>query len=158
MACQHTATTTGRETGYDSSVATPGRTAENRAAHGCITYTETCDACGAERRVNQNQRHIEVSEWGPSLAAQREADARRLRALRAGTDEGYRASNYEYHVHAVDAERVTIRRLSTQPRRQPEYIHLTHEEWAKKCRRTCAHNWPEALDADVRVLRATGGN
>lgn len=31
-------------------------------AHGGIAYREIC-RCGAERPVNQNQRHVEYGEW-----------------------------------------------------------------------------------------------
>lgn len=77
-ACKHTRTTAGQTLGYSWSVAVPPYTAENRAAHGGITFTEECDDCGARRKVNQNQRHVEVSPWGESRAvrAQRAEIAR----------------------------------------------------------------------------------
>jgi hypothetical protein len=154
MTCKHTATATGPETGYSNSVATPGRTDENRAAHGCITYTETCSDCGAARRVNQNQLHIEVSAWGPSIAEQRAADAARAGALRAGTDAGYRAWDYEYHVRSVADGRVTIQRLKTQPLAKPELRTWTLAEWDAEVARALPDAWMAALGDDVRVLRA----
>ena len=37
-------------------------TSENKAAHGGVTYTETCD-CGAVRYVNQNGGFVEYGPW-----------------------------------------------------------------------------------------------
>lgn len=64
-------------------------TDENRAAHGGISWTEECNACGARRAVNQNQAHIEVGPWGlpriereaaeEQAKAKREAEAQRAR-------------------------------------------------------------------------------
>lgn len=76
--CTHIHTTAGRHYGFCGSVAVYPYTDENRAASGCITYTETCRDCGAKRSVNANQRHYEYSPWGPSSAEQ-EASARRER-------------------------------------------------------------------------------
>lgn len=51
---------------------------ENRAAHGNICVIEECE-CGAERRTNVNQCHIEEGEWsGGDVAA---AERRRNRKL-----------------------------------------------------------------------------
>lgn len=50
---------------------------QNRAAHGCITYTEECLLCGARRAVNQNQGHFEQGDWGPTRQ-QRRTHAREL--------------------------------------------------------------------------------
>jgi hypothetical protein len=36
---------------------------ENPAAHGGITYTQTCEVCRAERRVNANGMHFEHGDW-----------------------------------------------------------------------------------------------
>ena len=64
--CKHTNTTEGTVYGYRHGVSVSPYTTANRAAHGGVTFTETCDACGASRQVNQNQRHIEVGPWGPA--------------------------------------------------------------------------------------------
>jgi hypothetical protein len=61
--CSHANTTTGQMYGYTGSVAKHPYTHENRAAHGAVTYTETCQLCGAQRRVNSNGRHQEYSPW-----------------------------------------------------------------------------------------------
>lgn len=37
---------------------------ENRAAHGNITRTYECRACGGSRSVNINGSHIEEGKWG----------------------------------------------------------------------------------------------
>ncbi len=79
--CTHPTTTDGEAFGYTGSVAVHPYTDEHRAAHGCSTYTETCDACGAERAVNANQGFREYSPWGPSLA-ERAAHEERLRQAR----------------------------------------------------------------------------
>lgn len=80
--CTHEHTTSGRDYAYTGSVAVAPYTNENRAAHGCITYTETCSACGAQRAVNANQCHYEYGTWGPTLA-QRQADERRAAERKA---------------------------------------------------------------------------
>lgn len=74
MNCAHVTTATGRERCFSGPVYTPPYTEENRAAHGCVAYTETCDGCGAERFWNCNGAHMERSAWGLS-AAEREARA-----------------------------------------------------------------------------------
>lgn len=52
-----------------------GALGDNRAAHGGITVTVECNACGARRDENRNGKHVEVGPWGPSRAArQLEAD------------------------------------------------------------------------------------
>lgn len=35
----------------------------NPSAHGGITWTETCQGCGAERAINANGIHVETGEW-----------------------------------------------------------------------------------------------
>jgi len=35
---------------------------ENRAAHGNVCVIDTC-SCGAERRTNRNQGHLERGTW-----------------------------------------------------------------------------------------------
>ena len=64
--CTHAHTTAGRHYGFSGSVARYPYTDENRAAHGGITYTETCDRCRATRSVNQNGGHSEYSPWRPA--------------------------------------------------------------------------------------------
>lgn len=95
MRCPHLHTRDGNEYGYTGSVAVSPYTEENRAAHGGITYTQTCLACGAERSVNQNQWHVEYSPWGPDAATReqrererldRQMQARRRRLLQAGRE------------------------------------------------------------------------
>lgn len=61
--CRHRSKIDGVYRGYTSPVFTPGKTDENRGAHGAVTYTETCDACGMQRRINSNGRHTEFSAW-----------------------------------------------------------------------------------------------
>lgn len=43
----------------------------NEAADGNITRIERC-ACGAERRTNINQRHVESGEWSVECSARSE--------------------------------------------------------------------------------------
>lgn len=72
MACHHARTREGERYAFTGSVCGP-RGEENRAAHGCVTYTETCVSCGAERGINVNQVHYEYGEWGPSASERRRA-------------------------------------------------------------------------------------
>ena len=65
----------GRDYPFFGPVYSPGRTDENRVAHGNIVGVEECDACGARRYAARNNRQVELSAWGPS-AATRAADAR----------------------------------------------------------------------------------
>lgn len=71
----------------------------NRAAHGGITYTQTCCKCGAERPVNQNQHHYEYGPWGPDLATREEADrqrrAKELQEREATEDAAVKAAGIE---------------------------------------------------------------
>lgn len=71
--CEHERTRAGDAYGYTCSVAHEPYTHENRAAHGNITYTETCLDCGAERAVNCNQVHVEFSPWGADRATREES-------------------------------------------------------------------------------------
>ena len=61
--CKHLRTEDGPERCYSGSVAVHPYTAENRAAHGCVTWVETCLECGAERAVNGNYGHREYGPW-----------------------------------------------------------------------------------------------
>lgn len=73
--CQHTES---RPIGWDYCYTGPVSGGEyNPAAHGCITRTEECRACGARRSVNINQRFRERGCWGPSRA-ERDEEARRM--------------------------------------------------------------------------------
>ncbi len=92
--CQHGETTSGAERPYITSVSVHPFTDENPRAHGWVTYTQTCDDCGAERAVNANQGHAEFSPWGPSTAERRRrereaaltaAEKVRADAVRRGT-------------------------------------------------------------------------
>lgn len=47
---------------------------ENRAAHGCIVYTEECRRCGSQRAVNQNGSHFEIGDWGLTAAERKARD------------------------------------------------------------------------------------
>ena len=60
--CRHKNTTTTAPRCYGGSVAGLDGD-ENPAAHGGITYSEICAACGAEREVNANGCHHEYSSW-----------------------------------------------------------------------------------------------
>lgn len=61
MTCKHRETVAGNDRPFAGSVAAPGH--ENPAAHGNISYEETCSRCGATRRLNLNQRHVEYGPW-----------------------------------------------------------------------------------------------
>lgn len=63
MTCKHERTRATEPYGYQASVAVWGRTDENRAAHGGVTYTELCMDCGCARHVNANGSHHEYSPW-----------------------------------------------------------------------------------------------
>lgn len=60
--CKHTKTTTSEPRCYTHGVAVFSQTQEPRA-HGGITITEMCIACGARRDVNKNQGFREYSPW-----------------------------------------------------------------------------------------------
>lgn len=77
--CVHALVVCGTDRPFSYSVSTPGKTDENKAAHGCIVYTEVCRTCGSRRSVAQNQRHYEYGAWGPNRAV-RLAKAQSLRA------------------------------------------------------------------------------
>jgi hypothetical protein len=78
MKCTHEGRTrqVGEYAGFVGGVSVYPHTAENRAAHGCVTGTFECCLCGARRRENRNGNHVEVSPWGPSKS-ERAAQARR---------------------------------------------------------------------------------
>ena len=65
--CQHTHTLSGRVQGYSGSVSVYPYTDENRAAHGCVTYVETCLDCRQTRAVNANGGHREYSPWSAGV-------------------------------------------------------------------------------------------
>lgn len=75
---------------YSGSVAVEPLTHENRAAHGNTSSVEECDHCGAHRMVNSNQRHVEVSPWGPDRATrercEREAADKERERVEASED------------------------------------------------------------------------
>lgn len=73
MNCQHTRTESGRDYGFRGAIPDAE---ENPAAHGCITYTETCLSCGARRGINQNQCHVEIGPW--HLPGKQDQDFRRF--------------------------------------------------------------------------------
>jgi hypothetical protein len=74
--CQHQATREIAESGYTGSVAVYPYTAENPAAHGCITVTVECRHCGARRAENRNQWHREYGTWGPTRSERERTSAR----------------------------------------------------------------------------------
>lgn len=80
--CSHARTREGQSHAFAGGVARPPYTDENRAAHGCVTYTEVCLQCGARRSVNQNQLHHEFGVWGPSLEIRRAEAASLAREAR----------------------------------------------------------------------------
>lgn len=67
--CHHTKTTCGPDGPFSR-----GLSGDNPAAHGCISYMETCSACGAERLVNQNQNFFEFDTWGPDRVTRERAE------------------------------------------------------------------------------------
>lgn len=85
--CKHTQTVDGTDYGYTGSVAVHPYTDENRAAHGCITFSQTCRVCGAERAVNANQGHREYSPWGPSAAERERAERRAAYEARRASED-----------------------------------------------------------------------
>jgi hypothetical protein len=56
---------------------------ENRAAHGNVCVREECISCGAQRRKNVNQCHVEEGAWGPSRAERVERIQSAIRLLEA---------------------------------------------------------------------------
>lgn len=64
--CKHTSTTRGRDRCFNLPVAVPPYTDENPAAHGNITYTETCAICRAQREVAANNGVREFGPWRPA--------------------------------------------------------------------------------------------
>jgi len=61
--CAHSSVTNGQHFSYSGGVYTPGVTHENKSASGCVTYTQTCNECGATREVNQNGHHFEFGAY-----------------------------------------------------------------------------------------------
>lgn len=61
--CPHTRIKRGPHYGFQAPVAIWGRTDENPAAHGGVTYTERCLDCLLARHVNANGNHHEYSPW-----------------------------------------------------------------------------------------------
>lgn len=89
MSCTHERFTAGPALPFTASVAFGSGSNYNPAAHGGVSYVETCDACGARRSVNQNGRHSELGHWGADLATRREllaAAARKARELIAAVE------------------------------------------------------------------------
>lgn len=114
----------GADRAFFSSVARHPYTEENRAAHGCISWTEECDECGARRAVNENQNHIEVSPWGlPRIerdaAEKREAEEREAAHLRA----------QEQADHAAVSARVAYLWVDV---RDVSRVVLTMRDWERK--------------------------
>ena len=63
MTCTHTHTKSGEHYGFSAPIADAAD--QNPAAHGGVTYTETCRDCGAHREVNANGVHHEYGRWEP---------------------------------------------------------------------------------------------
>lgn len=105
-ACTHEHTTAGVDRGFAGPVVTGDR--ENRAAHGCVTYTETCDRCGAQRQTNQNQCHLERGSWGPSRAEREAEERRRQERLRREREALEDASVAEHQVVIVDVTETSV--------------------------------------------------
>jgi hypothetical protein len=98
--CKHEKTKQeGRDYGFTCSVAVYPYTAENRAAHGNICYTEKCCSCGALRSVNVNGSHMEFSPWGPTQdereRREREEAARKLAEVQRQEDSAMKAHGAE---------------------------------------------------------------
>lgn len=70
--CAHKHVQTSEPAGFSYCVAHHPYTDCHPAAHGSVTYTETCMDCGHERSLNANGLHEEVGTWHES-PAQREA-------------------------------------------------------------------------------------
>jgi len=60
MPCKHTNYIEIDERGFSGPIS---GAEENPAAHGCITVTDECVDCGARRRCNVNQQHLERGPW-----------------------------------------------------------------------------------------------
>lgn len=84
MRCEHKHTRTGEAHGFTGSVARPPYTEQNPAAHGGVTFTETCLMCGARRQLNRNGMHEERGTWGPS-EAERERSAAQRKLIAEGS-------------------------------------------------------------------------
>lgn len=65
--CQHRNVRVGPDRAFSGPVSSRN---EFPPAHGGVTHTETCIACGAERDVNVNGCHVEHGEWWRSVAEQ----------------------------------------------------------------------------------------
>jgi len=107
--CQHNDTKTGTPYCYMGSVAEYPYTHENRAAHGSVTYRETCRACGARRQVNHNGVHRECSTWSMSAHDRQRHHADLVRAAIASI-------NREMAAHGIEIDRLV---------RLPGYSSLT---------------------------------
>ena len=68
--CKHKNTEQGEHWGYSGPVSQN----ENPAAHGGVSYTETCRDCGAERAVNANMFQYERGEWSEKTTAANQTD------------------------------------------------------------------------------------
>lgn len=105
--CKHTRTKDGEARGFVASVAQHADH-ENPAAHGHVTYTETCLDCGAERSVNSNQGFYELGPWGPDAETVRRIEAakkaKQQRAEEEREDASMAASGIE--VLGVEDDRV----------------------------------------------------
>jgi len=143
--CTHDHTTDGEHRGFVVPVAVHPYTDENRAAHGGITYVETCDRCGARRKVNRNWWHVEVGTWGPDRDTrerrEREELARREHAAEAEED----AILFGMGITVIDANDASVTVRHSDGRRQtvrigdveeaardPWHPRLTPEEAARQ--------------------------
>lgn len=108
--CQHEIADRKNERGFSGSVAAYPHSDENRAAHGCITYTEVCRNCGAERDVNQNQCHYEYGNYGLSRV---DRDERAAKIASYENDMRQRADVAQalalaFRIDAIDRNRALI--------------------------------------------------
>lgn len=79
MTCQHMTYSTGPALPF---LGPCDGAEENRAAHGCVSFVDTCRHCGAQRRSNVNQCHVEDGPWDRTAAREAEAAAERLAAAK----------------------------------------------------------------------------
>jgi hypothetical protein len=61
--CKHVAVIDGEHSSYTGPVYASPVTGMNRAAHGGVTYSQTCTECKSVRMINQNGRHFEFGIW-----------------------------------------------------------------------------------------------
>ncbi len=85
MGCRHPQKAIAQD-GQDSGFTTCANPDEcNPCAHGCITTHQRCTRCGATRRVNVNQDHVEEGEWQKPMPACQVCGGSNLAKMPGGT-------------------------------------------------------------------------